>query len=195
MNTSMKKVVAFAGVALGLVGSNVWAANIGYIDGTITVTPVANVSLQLSPTTYAFGELDVNTSSVTGTALTLSNTGNIAARITKQIPTDGGLWVADVSSTTPNHYILSVATSSFAPNADGSQFSETGTVHRFGPAFDNGGADTALRGLQGGGANVDLDAAGGAAPSAQLWFKLDMPVSVTSTAGQEILVRFTGTAL
>jgi hypothetical protein len=196
MNTRLKSYAVMTAVAvMGLVGSKAWAANTGYIDGTITVTPVANVSLNLAPTTYAFGNLDVNTSSVSAIPLVLSNTGNIAARITKQIPSDTGLWVADVSSTTPNHYILSVATSSFAPDANGLQFSNTGTVHRFGAAVANGGSNTSLRGLAGAATDVDLDAMGGAADDTSLWFRLEMPVSVTSTAGQEILVRFTGTAL
>ena len=194
MKTQMKW-KAIAVLLLGLGSGKVWASNTP-ASATITVTPVANVSLSLTPTTYAFGNLSVNTSSVTGHALTLANTGDIKARITKQIPSDTGLWVADVSSAVaPNHYILSVATSSFAPNPDESQFSNTGTVHRFGKAVANTGADTALQGLQGGGANVDLDALGGSAPSADLWFRLQMPTSVTSTAGQEIVVRFTGTAL
>ena len=195
MGKRARRYVALALALVAWASSRVWAANTGYIDGTITVTPVANVILSLAPTTYAFGNLDVNTSSVSAIPLVLGNEGNLDIVITKQIPTDTGLWVADVSSMTPNHYILSVATSSFAPAASGTQFSDTGTVHRFGAAVSNGGSDTALRGLGGTATDVGLTAAAGAAPSTQLWFKLEMPTSVTSVASQEIRVRFTGTAL
>jgi hypothetical protein len=195
MNTRMKKYVVMAIAVLAMAGSQAWAASTGFEDGTITVTPRVAISLTLAPTTYAFGELDVNTSSVSAVGMLLTNEGDVATRITKQIPSNPGLWVADTSSATANHYILSVATSSVRPNVDESQFSDTGTVHRFGTAVSAGGSDTALRGLGGGAGNVDLDADGGAAPSALLWYRLQMPTAVTSTTGQEIVIRFTGTAL
>ena len=41
----------------GVLGKSCWAT--ATADATITITPVANVSLIVSPTTYAFGALDV----------------------------------------------------------------------------------------------------------------------------------------
>ena len=171
-----------AAVMVGLSSSTGWATNTP-ADATITVTPIVNVSLAISPTTYAFGALAVNTSSVTATKLTLSNNGDVDATVDKRVQSDPANWIADVSSTTPNHYVLFVATATTRPAV--TDF--TTANHRFGLVS----AATALKGLGGGSPIVTTSA--GTLPSVDLWFRLDMPMQVTTAAAQTITVRFTGT--
>src|SRR3954466_5465943 len=116
MNGHMKKYLTLAAMVVALASSKAWAVVTGSVDGTITVTPSVTVTLQLSPTTYAFGQLAVNTSSVSASALRLTNTGDVDVTMTKKIQADPTDWIADTSTTTPNHYILYVATSTARPN-------------------------------------------------------------------------------
>jgi hypothetical protein len=189
MNTHMKKYLVVAVAALGI-SSKAIAANTGTADATITVTPVANVSMALTPSSYNFGNLDVNTSSISAVPMNLANTGDVSISVTKQVPSDAGVFVADVASTTANHYVLYVATSTSRPGAV-SAFSDTD--HRIGKAVANTGAASALKGL--GGSTPNMTVSGGALPDVDLWYRLDMPTSVTTSAAQTITVRFTGTAL
>jgi hypothetical protein len=171
-----------AAVMVGLGSPGAWASNTP-VDATITVTPIVNVSLSISPTTYAFGALAVNTSSVTASRLTVSNNGDVDVTVDKRIQSDPANWIADVSTTTPNHYVLFVATSTTRPNT--TDF--TTANHRFGAVANV----TALKGL--GGGTPIISTSGGTLPSVDLWFRLDMPIQVTTSAAQSILVRFTGT--
>src|SRR5690348_9513246 len=60
MNTKWKLAAAAMVMVLGM-GMKAEAANGNSpANATITVTPVADVSLTISPTTYAFGNLDIN---------------------------------------------------------------------------------------------------------------------------------------
>src|SRR4051812_13560499 len=147
MNTK-KQWLARVLVAVGLLGSQVWAANTDSKDATITVTPVANVTMTLSPNTYDFGNIDVNTSTTSAIPMVLANTGNIDIGVTAEIQGNDSAsnWVADTSSATVNHYLLFVATSSFVPAANGSQF---GVNNLLGKATGNTGTPIALRGLGG----------------------------------------------
>src|SRR4029079_9369409 len=96
--------------------SKAWAG--ATADATITVTPVASVLLQIAPTTYAYGSLNVNTSSITASALTLSNTGQVNVTVTKQITNQSNPagWTAGVTQDTDT-YRLYCATSTVRPSA------------------------------------------------------------------------------
>jgi hypothetical protein len=158
------------------------------VDGTITVTPVATVDLTLSPTTYAFGAIDVGASTVTVSALTLSNSGSVDVTVDKRIQTQSNPagWSASTIASpnnAPNTYALFVATAAARPTAGSFDV----TSHLF-----NGTSANALRGLGGGSPVVTTSA--GALPSVDLWFRLDMPTSVVDSQAREITVRFTGTA-
>ena len=121
MNTNTRWKVVVGVVAIGLLGlGNVQAAN--PVDGTITVTPVATVDLTLSPTTYAFGQLTVNTSSVTASAINLSNSGSVDVTVAKNIQTESnpaGWTAATIASPAValNTYALYVATAAARPAA------------------------------------------------------------------------------
>ena len=182
MKKQKKWWIAAAVMVAALSSGKAWAVYTPFTDATITVTPIVDVSLTISPTTYAFGTIAVNTSSVTATRLSLSNNGTINAAVDKRIQADSADWVADTSTTTPNHYVLYVATSTTRPDEAGFTLAD----HGFG-ALSN------VTGLKGLGGDAPILTAGGALPSVDLWFRLDMPVTVTTAAPQTITVRFTGT--
>ena len=189
MKTPMKwKTMVVGMLGIGLFGmGKAWAVTNTPADATITVTPLANVSLAISPTTYAYGPLSVNTSSITASALTLSNNGDVDVKVSKQIsnqsnPNGAGSWVADTTQGT-DHYVLSVATSTARPvSAEFTAATQLGAVST--PSNLTGSAAT----------QPVITVAGGALPSVDLWFKLDMPTKVSSQIGREITVTFTGTA-
>ena len=171
-----------AALIVGMCSAGSWAYTPS-TDATITVTPIVDVSLSISPTTYAFGALAVNTSSVTAVGLSLSNDGTIDATVDKRIQSDPADWVADTSSTTPNHYVLYVATSTTRP-----ALTDFNSVdHQFGAVANV----TPVKGI--GGGSPIVTTVGGAVPTLAMWFRLDMPTQVTTAAAQTITVRFTGT--
>jgi hypothetical protein len=155
----------------------------GTEDLTITVTPVAEVSLDLSATTYAFGPIDVNTSTHTATPLTLTNHGGVTVTVDKQIQaqSDPSGWVA---ATTPgaDQYVLYVATAAARPAlgdfSAATQFGAQGVVS---PLTGTTGVQPTLPPT-------------GAGQSVDLWFRLDMPSTVSTLTPRTITVRFTATA-
>ena len=178
MNSQTKWKVALAAVVVGLGLRSAQAAN--PVDATITVTPVATLDLAISPTTYAFGNLDVNASSVSATALTLTNNSQVSVTVNKAInaqSTPAG-WTAAADAAIDT-YELYVATSVARP-ATGDFVAS----HLFGAESNS----TALRGTSG---STPVLAN---AETADLWFKLVMPVSVTSQVARQIGVQFTAVA-
>jgi len=179
MNATKWKLMVVA-VGIGMLGLG--KAQASPVDGSITVTPVGTVTLTLAPTYYHFGNVDVNISTVSISSITVRNTGNVSVTVDKQIQTEStpGGWTAG-TAVALNTYVLYVATSTFQPNPG----DFTAGDHRFGAQ-----------------ANVTpLDGLGGTQPTlvptsgiADLWFRLDMPSTVTTQAARTITVRFTGTA-
>ncbi len=188
MNTRTRWKVVLGMLGIGLLGlGTAQAAN--PVDGTITVTPVATVDLTLSPTTYAYGPLTVNTSSVAATAITLSNSGSVDVTCTKRIQTESspaGWTAATIGSPAValNKYALYVATAAARP--------ATGDFVDADHLFNGTGAN-GLKGL--GGGDPTITTSGGATPNVSLWFKLAMPSAVSAQTAREITVRFTGSAL
>ena len=156
-------------------------AGTGTIDGTITVTPLATVMLQLSPTYYSYGTLPVGVgqSSITANFLTLSNTGQVNVTMQKQV-TAGGGWTPSTAVSTDT-FVLWVTTANAMPAA-----AEFTAATQFG-ALSNNTNLTAAGGTQ---ITLTTDAT---LPSVKLWFKLDMPTQVTTSSSRLISVRFTGT--
>jgi len=179
MKRHKTKWLLLLGIGVGLFHTNAWADTPA--DATITVTPVANVSLQISPTTYAYGVLSVNTSSVTMSPLTLTNDGEVSVTVDKRITAQSNPagWTAGATTATDT-YVLYASTSVARPAVGDFNNSD----HRFG-ALNN---ITALRGQGGSSPTMAVS------NSVDLWFRLDMPTLVTSQVAREITVRFTGTA-
>ena len=155
-------------------------------NGTITVTPVTNVSLSLPTTTYAFGTVGVGVSTGSGTGLTLTNNGQVGVTVTKTLGSTGG-WTtisatqSTTTATSQDSFVLYVATAAATP-----------TLASFSPASQFiTAAGNALTGVSG---SAPTLAPSGGSQSATLWFRLDMPTSVASGAGQTLNLVFTGVA-
>jgi len=169
---------------IGAGGGAAWATNTP-ADATITVTPIANVSLSISATSYSFGPVSVNSSTNSATALTLTNNGQVDVAVTKAITNQSNPvgWTAGTAAAMDT-YALYVATATARPNITDYSVGN----HLFG-ALSN---STALKGL--GGGSPILNNPAGATPSVSLWFRLDMPTTVSSQISRAITVEFTGTA-
>lgn len=152
-------------------------------DATITVTPAADVSVQLSTTYYNFGPLDVNTSSNSATALTLTNNGEITVTVDKQITVESNPtgWTAGTTAGLDT-YVLYAATSTARLS-----LGEFTAATMF-------GAQANVTWLTGpSGATPSLPPTG-AGQSVDLWFRLDMPTAVSNSTPRAMTIRFTGTA-
>ena len=169
-------------VAVGLVGL-MWGraqATNTEAEASITVTPTADVTLSISPNTFTFpASLDVASSSVTP-KFTLSNGSHVDVTVTKYIQSSGD-WT---TSGTPsgNNFSLYVATAAAQPAVGA--FTGSNLLMLAG----SGSADE-LKGLGGGDPVLAADTG-----TADLYFKLSMPTTVTNTSARTIVVRFTGTA-
>jgi hypothetical protein len=150
------------------------------VDGTLTVTPVATVSLDLAPTFYAFGTVALSVSTRSMTMQGLHNVGTVGVTMDKRIRGQG-TWTAG-TAVGADQFILYAATSTAAtPPVD--------TVFTTNARF---GALNAVSGL-----NDGSGATNGALPllsNTTIWYRLDMPSSVSSQTPQTITVRYTGTA-
>ena len=169
-------------VVVGMLGTKAWASNTP-ADATITVTPVANVSLQIAPTTYAFGTQNVGSSVVTTSTLTLTNNGQVGVTVNKEILTDPSGWTAS-TATGADQYVLWVATQVYSSAPSAGAF----------PTSARMGAQGNLTQLLGmGGGSVALSPTGAGAATA-LWFRLDMPSSTSNSQAKTITVEFQGVA-
>jgi hypothetical protein len=181
---NLHKRIGFLILLAGLSGMGLSrAAGAETADATITVTPIADVSIELDASTYAFGSVDLNTSTNSATAVRLTNSGDVTVAIEKQILDesipDG--WTAGPSRG-HDTYALYCATSTTRLN-----------VNDFGAAtlFGAQGVNTLLTGPSG---TQPLVPPVGPEKNIDLWFRLDMPATVTTLQSRSITVRFTATA-
>src|SRR2546423_1356384 len=94
MNRRMKQWLGLLVVLVGVVGMKAWASNTP-VDATISVTPVANVSLSIAPTTYAFGNQNVAGGAfVSASSLTLTNNGQVGVTVNKEVKTEPAAWTS-----------------------------------------------------------------------------------------------------
>ena len=153
------------------------------VDGSITVTPVAVVSLTLTTTFYAFGSVDVNTSTKSITSLALNNIGTVGATVQKNIVTEASGWTAQAAAGA-DQYVLYAAASVSASAPGDAGFSNAASKFAAGLALNN------LTNT-GGAVQTTLAATSG---TTNLWYKLDMPTTSATQAARMITVRYTGTA-
>ena len=182
---NIRKTWLAVALMVGAAGGKAWATN-DPAFATITVTPAADVSLDIvGTTTYAYGQLDVSAvsvSSVSASKITLRNNGQVNVKVDKRI-TNQGTWTAGAAGGADT-FALYASTSAARPSvADFAIDSH--------PLFGALNADTQLTGVAG--IQPTLTTSGGS-QTVDLWFRLDMPTSVTAQTGQEITMRFTGTA-
>jgi hypothetical protein len=174
-------ILAVALIFGSALGAPLWAD--ATQDATLTVTPAATVSIDLSVPGYAFGAIDVNTSTNSATAVTLTNNGEVTVAVDKRIldQSNPSGWTAGATAGLDT-YALYCATSTTRLS-----LSEFGSATKFGLQ----GNVSALTGPTG---TQPLLPPQGAGQSVDLWFRLDMPTAVSSLAGRTITVRFTAAA-
>ena len=146
------------------------------------VTPIVVTSLTVDTTYYNFGSVAVRTSTGSTSALTLTNNGSVSITVEKQVFADGDNWDITTSSSVENGFRLWAMVAATQPDHDA--FS-TG-VSSFSKAslgFVNDLTDTA-------GSQVTMSRD----ETESLWFRLDMPYSVSTVAEQKIQVRLRATS-
>jgi hypothetical protein len=181
---SLKRILRLGGILSAvLFGGALRASADPSAEATITVTPSAEVSLELDDSTVEFGAIDVNTSTDTATAITLTNTGEVSVKVRKEIidQSDPNGWTA-AETRGHDQYVLYCATAAARIPLD-----DYANATKFGAeavqSFVTGASGTAHI----------LDPIGPSS-SVPLWFRLDMPSTVSSQQWRSILIRFTGVA-
>jgi len=162
-------------VGLGLIGSLVgygYAADTA--DVTLTVTPIVVAALTISPTTYAYGNLDLAISSVSASGLTITNSGGVGIKLEKKVSNDGADWTLVDTTGETDKFVLWAMTNASTPI----EGNFTGG-HKFATPENTANSLTDLGGTQ-----TALSPNG----TAKLWFRLDMPSSVSSGNSQTITV-------
>ena len=160
------------------------AATTDSANVTLIVTPVVKVDLTVSPTYYNFGYVDVLTSTASITSLTLTNAGDVGLTVDKAV-WDADEWRIDYSSTTHDGFDLWAMTKNSQPNL--TTFDNVANYKFTKGTGDSSFSDLYCKDTVG---DEDLDSE----ETANLWFRLDMPVYVTNTNQQTIHVRLRGFA-
>ena len=177
-----KKLLVIAAIML-LSGAMVYALPNETV--TVTVTPSGDVSISLDQATVAFGTLDVNTSSASATAVTITNNGAIGCKLSKGVTTDAANWTISDSSSTEDGYDLFIGTAVSQPtiadfeagHAD-LQITATGASSKF------------ITGIGSGNTQVTLSPTG----TCKTWFMIRMPKTVSVPGNQEQTITVTYTA-
>ena len=187
MNKVMKQYLGTLTVGLLVFGfthlktDNVWGHGATNISSTaivdVMVTPIVTVSLAASPTYYNFQTLALNSSSISATAIVLTNDGNVGVTMQKH-GSDSSPWTID-TTTGSNRFTLYAATASARPSL--------GALETAGNRLA-----TTLSNLQGngGGAQVTMNPT----ENVNLWFEIHMPTATTTAAQRTIPVHFQGTS-
>ena len=170
-------------VVVGLVGM---MAGMGMAASTDThinlyVTPIVITSLTISSTFYNFGLVDAATSTGSVSALTLTNNGNIDISVEKEVTFDDD-WDIKLSSTTKDGFILWAMVSAGQPSH---LAFENGLSSFSNVALDTPNNLTDTTGTQ---VSMSKD------ENKDLWFRLDMPYSLSTGDEQKITVRLIGTS-
>jgi hypothetical protein len=180
-----KKLVCLL-VGLGLVGSLIGYGFASATDDvTISVTPIVSEAILVDPNSYAYGNLDLGISSVSASVIVTSNTGSVGVNLDMTVNDDGTDWTIATSTGVVDRFVLWAMTNATRPEVtdfkSGHKFSAN--VGEYGNLFQlNGTTQQAL------------GPSGTASGTANLWFRLDMPTSVTKNDAQSIIVRIRATA-
>ena len=179
MNVKTMKYLVAAVLGLALVSGKAWAAN--PIDGTITVTPVASVSLTLPTTTYAFGNVPVNTSTSSAVALTLNNAGTVGVSVQKEIFNQSAPagWIAGGSAGADQYVLYCATAAAEIPIENYSANTKFNVESAYNDLTDAAGLGNTIA----------------VSGSVDLWFRLDMPTSVGSQLARTITIRFNAAAI
>lgn len=182
----MKKLIVGLMVVglIGMVAGSAMAATTDSANINLYVTPIVTVNLSLSTTYYDFGNVSVMTSTCSVTALTLTNSGGVGFHVEKCVWDDDG-WRVDYSSTTQDGFGLWAMTGASQP---GQSSFTTGNTHDF---IETTEPPTTFNNLTN---NTGTPVTMQPSDTEKLWFRLDMPYSVSSQSQQTINVRLRATA-
>ena len=174
MFLGMLMVIGVVGVMAGVALASTSSANINLL-----VTPITTTSLTVNPTYYNFGNVAVKTSTCSVTALVITNNGSVGITVDKTVWTDDS-WDIALSSAVQNGFNLYAMVNASAA----------------GKALFDTGLSTFTKVLQTFNALTNSSAAAvSMVPDAtnNLWFRLDMPKSSSTSSQKTIHVRLRGT--
>lgn len=187
MNTLSKKlsgIIAVGLLALGLFNlkaDRLWADGATSISSSavvdVLVTPVVTVSLTANPTYYNFGTLELNSSSISAAAVTITNAGNVGVTMQKHNNNPSGWTIG--TSTGADIFSLYTATADARP-----------TLGALETAANR--LSTSLSNLQGNGGATQVSM--NANQAVNVWFEIHMPTTTTSALQKTIPVHFVGTS-
>ena len=181
----MKKlilVMMVVGLA-GMLAGTVRGASTDSADINLLVTPVITVTLNVSPTYYDFGNVDVQITTCSITALTLSNDGTVGILLEKAVWNDDD-WDIEKSSTVQDGFDMWAMTKETQPG----QSEYTDPNDKFVKLLLDAGYNELYNRTDG--QQEDLDSE----ETKDLWFRLDMPKYVTNTDQKTIQVRIKATS-
>ena len=185
----MKKLLLAVLVAglLGMAGGNLMAAtSTDSANINLLVTPVYTVDLNVNPTYYNFGNVNVQVTTCSVAALTLSNNGTIGFKVDKAVWDDGVDWEITKSSTEQNGFDLWAMVQAAAP---GKTDYDNATNYKFTKVVGESGF-TNLIDKDASATQVNMDPTF----TENLWFRLDMPKYVENVNQQTIKIRLRATA-
>ena len=179
----MKKLIVGLMVVglLGLMAGMGEAADTDDVRINLFVTPIVTTSLTVSATYYYFGSASVGTSTGSLTALTLTNDGDIDVKVEKEVQADGD-WDVTRSSTSEDGFILWAMASASKP-----AYTAFVTASS---SFSKANLNTLNNLTEGIGTQVEMSKD----ETKNLWFRLDMPDSVSLSSEQKIQIRLLATS-
>ena len=179
----MKKllVVLMAVGILGLMaGTGYGATDPTRVD--LYITPIVITSLTIDTTYYNFGNVNVRTSTGSTSALVITNNGDIDITLEKEMFADGANWDVTTSSSVEDGFRLWAMVSDNQPDHTAFQ---TGLS-----SFSKAALNTLNDLTETDGAQVEMSRD----ETNNLWFRLDMPYSVSVSDEQLIQIRIKATS-
>jgi hypothetical protein len=179
----MKKLIVLLMVVglMGLMAGMGEAADTDDVKINLFVTPIVTTSLTVSSTFYYFGLVDVETTTGSVSALTLTNDGDIDITVEKEVLSTGD-WFVTRSSTTEDGFILWAMAATSQPSHAAFVAASS--------SFSKAGLSTLNDLTETGGAQVEMSKD----ETKDLWFRLDMPYAVSLSAEQKLQIRLMATS-
>ena len=171
---------------MGLGAGTAMAASTDSANINVLVTPVVSVDISVSPASYDFGNIAVYTSTCSVTAITLTNAGSVGFTVEKTVWNDGSDWDITKSSTEKDGFDLWAIVKDVQPGQVDFDVAVS-TSHKFKKATGASGINTLIDKDTTAKVNMDAEA------TEKMWFRLDMPQSVTNVNQQTIQVRLKAT--
>jgi hypothetical protein len=175
----MKKFLAAVGLMTGLMvlAGTAMAANPATF--TLRVTPGVTRDVTLSSALYDFGTISIGGSTITPTAVTVTNSGNVTETFALRTSNSAN-WAPGAAAGADVFHLSALFHSSLPVAGNFGAEDDVLNVAAPGTLADNATVYTISGAYNGAGVN--------ATSSRDLYFKLDMPTSTTSSAQQDINV-------